>query len=248
MPKRQKGLSFQSPATTTTTQQEMQADDKYTKYRNWFRTPILHIEEQFLVGNCKCKYHRYGRDSCRTCVENCTIFEDDKIYFRLVKMFEMHQVPIELIREQYIVCGKNFESTKQMVIIECDLDETKIIDEIQEYDEVEIVENIVIPEKPDITIPVYDELPAPIILGKRQREVYVPAPEALLEEEEEITFYDGITGELIQENPPAKKQRILSQYEELIKSQIVECSIVGAMAHTYYKSKHNYFKQCKFIF
>lgn len=163
-------------------------------------------------------------------------------------MFEMHQVPIELIREQYIVCGKNFESTKQMVIIECDLDETKIIDEIQEYDEVEIVENITIPEKPDITIPVNDELPAPIILGKRQREVYVPAPEALLEEEEEITFYDGITGELIQENPPAKKQRILSQYEELIKSQIVECSIVGTMAHTYYKSKHNYFKQCKFIF
>ena len=226
----------------------MQADDKYTKYQSYFRTPIYHVEEQFLAGTCKHFYIECPKDECEVCLEECTILENDEIYFRLEKMFETHQVPIELIREQYIVCGKNFESTKQMVIIECDLDETKIIDEIKEYDEVEIVESIVIPEKPDITIPVYDELPAPIILGKRQREVYVPAPEALLEEEEEISFYDGITGELIQENPPAKKQRILSQYEELMKSQIVECSIVGAMAHTYYKLKHNYFKQCKFIF
>lgn len=236
----------------TARQQQLAKEQGYKTISEMNNTRILYQAKEYIVGTCCCSRHlnifKGPKSDCIYCIQRFTIYADDKYYNRLVEMFLPLRVREEKIQELYIMFGKDFSATKEAIKDEHEIEESEIIDKIQEYDEVEIVENITIPEKPDITIPVYDELPAPIILGKRQREVYVPAPEALLEEEEEISFYDGITGELIQENPPAKKQRILSQYEELIKSQIVECSIVGAMAHTYYKLKHNYFKQCKFIF
>ena len=135
---------------------------------------IIHTNEEQLSGHCTCKgkseYYKRNvlKVCCIKCISRATIYSDDKYYSRLLKIFNsVQQVPTNAIQEYYIMFGKNFEATKENIIAEFDLNESDICDEIEKYDEVEIVPCIEIQE-PEVFIS--DPLPPPVQLGKRKFE------------------------------------------------------------------------------
>lgn len=221
---------------------------KTTKQMN--NTQVIYKASEYICGTCTCPkvlncYKAITpKSDCIFCIQRLTIYEDDKYYNRLKEMFcyYPHKVPAQVIQQTYIVCGKNFELTKDTIMADYEINESDVIDKAEEYDEVEIVENVQVPEieKIDFTIPVMDELPPPVILGKRTRETfYIPAPEDL-EEEEEITYEDA--------EPPRKKSKTVSVWDYYLQNEDIGLVFNGACGIAYCKLKHDYYKQCKFIF
>lgn len=171
---------------------------------------VIYFAEHYVEGKCQCSKSKnkasgyVNKSSCELCLEKYKIFVDDKFYPRLVHMFTPHRVFVPEIQDTYIVCGKNFQLTKETLMNDRQIHESELKDLEIKYEDVEIVEA---PEKINFAEPIYDELPQPIsfaLSNKRSREEFYFYDS---EEEETITFYDGITGEPIDCEPMPKRQK-----------------------------------------
>lgn len=104
----------------------------------------IYYAQQYEKEKCTCKYSRGKKKfECRQCILSLSIYENDENFKRLIRLFEKNEdIVFEEVADWYIVCNKNYDSAKDTIMADHDIEDSQIQEEIPliEDDLVEIIE------------------------------------------------------------------------------------------------------------
>lgn len=138
----------------------------------------VYYAKQYSKSKCGCTNHTLLKCECPKCIMDLSIYSNDQYYCRLVKLFEKFEsVKLEEIHEWYIACSKNYESTKETIMADHDIEDSQLPVDAVDVDDISLIEQV----------------EEPIIGSKRSREVY-EQPE-LVEPLPKVAAIDGLDRE-----------------------------------------------------